>query len=174
MGRGFDPLRSCNEILLAGGFAVEERKLNALGSVLVAETLYALVLVCEASSNTLTERAEDAQSALTHLAARHPSPRSWDLYVVLVVDDPSEPGLELIREEIEADTRYARKLVVTGGRDSAELRLRPLLPLRPVPHIELSDPLAAVRDYLLAADVDVHDVDAAIASFGRDGEVTLA
>jgi hypothetical protein len=169
-----DLLEGCNEILLAGGFAVEERELNALGCVLVAETLYALVLVCEASSNTLVERAEDAQSALTHLAARHPSPRSWDLYVVLAVDDPSDPSFELIREEVEGNTRYARKLVVSGGRDSAELRLRPLLPLRPVPHIELSNPLAAVRDYLLAAEVDVHDVDAAISSFGRDGEVTLA
>ncbi len=166
-------LKHCHDILVDGAFAVEEQDIDSLGSVLVAETLYALVLVTEASSETLIRRSEDAQSALTHLAARHPSPRSWDLYVVLVVTDPADPNFEMIREELEADTRYARKLVVTDGYDATELRLRPLLPLHPIPHIELADPLGAVRDYLLGAEVDPEIVDAAMVSFIRDGEVTI-
>lgn len=166
-------LQHAHDVLVEGAFVVEEQDIDSLGTVLIAETLYALVLVTDASSDMLVGRAEDAQSTLTHLAARHPSPRSWDLYVVLVVTDPGDPDFEMIREELEADTRYARKLVVAGGQEDAELRLRPLLPLHPIPHIELADPLGAVRGFLLDAEIDPEIVDAATTSFMRNGEVMI-
>lgn len=166
-------LRRCNEVLIGGGFTVDEQDVDSLGRVLVAETLYALVLVAETSSEALIRCAEDAQTTLTHLAARHPSPRSWDLYVVLLVTDPGDPQFEVIREGLEADTRYARKLVLAGGHEVAELRLQPLLPLRSIPHIELADPLRAVREYLLTTEVEPELIDAAMTSFARSGEVAI-
>ena len=52
---------------------------------------------------------------LTTVAAEHPSARRWDLYVVAIVPQGATPLHDTIRETVEHDTRYARKLVVAGA-----------------------------------------------------------
>lgn len=170
MIRVADELEHCRAVLTDAGYDLDAREINGLGPVLLAETLYALVMVAAVPEEGVERFVEDAQGSLTHIAAIHPSPRSWDLYLVLVVNTSRYDD---IREAFEADTRYARKFVVTGERRQIERLLRPLLPLRAVPEVELTDSLQAVRDELLEAGVDKDLVDAAIASFERTSEITV-
>jgi hypothetical protein len=79
---------------------------------------------------------------------------------------------EQFRERYAGDTRYARKFIVGGDRDAIERSLRSLLPLSPLPEIELADPLGAVRDQLLKTDLDPV-IEEAIASFTRTSEVRV-
>lgn len=171
--RAADALADTHDVLVGGGFAVERRELDRLGPVLIAETPYALVMALGAEpDDTMHERVEDAQAVLTQLAAEHPSPRSWDLYLVLVVAD-NPRHYDQVREAFEADTRYARKLVVTGDRGTTEGMLRSLLPLHPIPYLELADPLRAVREHLLQSALEPSLVDAALASFESKGQVEI-
>jgi hypothetical protein len=172
MMRRVDKLELAGSVLADGGFTLESREIDGLGCVIIAETIYALAMIISAPLNGLEERVDDAQAALTRLAAIHPSPRSWDLYLVLVVDDDSQSH-ERIREIYESDTHYARKLVVGGDRKEVERSLSSLLPLREIPEIELADPLTAVRDQLLAAATDPDLVEAAISSFARTSEIEI-
>jgi hypothetical protein len=153
------------EILSKNGFAVRRGD-----DEVIAENVYALVMVVEVPTESRTELIDDAQARLTQLAASRPSARRWDLYLVLAVD-PNR--YDEIREAYEADTRYARKLIITGGPDRLEKLLRPLLPLRPTPEIALADPLAEVKRHLLASDVPEDLADAAVRSFREEGEVRV-
>jgi hypothetical protein len=170
MIRVADELEHSRAVLADARYDLDAREIDGLGSVLLAETLYALVMVVAVPEEEIERFVDDAQATLTHIAAIHPSPRSWDLYLVLVVD---RARYDDIREAFEADTRYARKLVVTGGRRQTERLLRPLLPLRAVPEIELTDPLRAVRDQLLAAGLSEDLVDTALSSFERTSEIRV-
>jgi hypothetical protein len=170
MIRAADELEHCRAVLTQAGYDVDAREMDGLGPVLLAETLYALVMVAAVPEDDVERFVEDAQASLTHIAAIQPSPRSWDLYLVLVVD---ATRYDDIREAFEADTRYARKLIVTGGRSQTERLLRPLLPFRAVPEVELTDPLRAVRDELLEAGVEEDLVAVAIGSFERTSEITV-
>ncbi len=170
MIRVADQLELCRAVLTDAGYDLDAREIDGLGLVVLAETLYALVMVAAVPEEDVERFVEDAQATLTHIAAIHPSPRSWDLYLVLVVD---AARYDQIRETFETDTRYARKLVVTGGRRVTERLLRPLLPLRAVPEVELIDPLRAVRDELLEAGVDKDLADAAVSSFERISEIIV-
>jgi hypothetical protein len=166
-------LDDCRTILATGGYEVATQKFDGT-PVLLAETLYALVMVVVVPDEDVDRFVEEAQARLTQLAATHPSPRRWDLYLVLVVDaDPRR--YHAVRERFESDTRYARKLVVTSDHDGRlEQLLRPLLPLRPLPDIALAAPLAAVHRQLLVEGVESGLADAAVKSFSDTGEVNVA
>jgi hypothetical protein len=173
MIRAVDALEPLRAVLHDGGYAVEPQDLPALGLALLAETEHALVLCITAVWDTVEEDLEEAQARLTRLAAIHPSPRSWDLYVVAVItDDRDDPR----REMLEGDTRYARKLILVGVGQSttrAERALLSLLPLRPTARFTATDPLAGVRDELLAQGVEADVADTALASFVSAGRVDV-
>ncbi len=161
--------------LLAGGYTVQEIEREATGNALVAETPYALVLCFEAEWEQLEDRVEQVQAELTNMAAEHPSPRSWDLYVVVVLQQVDR-RFDAVREAIENDIRYARKIVVPltdGTRAEAERALRPLLPLKPITELPLIDPLQAVRRELLELKVDAQLVEAAVRGFEHNSEVRV-
>jgi hypothetical protein len=164
-------IAECRDILAAGGYEVGTREVAGT-PILLAETLYALVMVVEVPEDEVERFVEEAQAQLTQLAATHPSPRRWDLYLVLVVEGNTR-RYHALREHFLSDTRYARKLVVTDDNGRLEQLLRPLLPLRPLPDIALEDPLAAVRRQLRAEDIDPDLIDVAVRSFERTGEVTI-
>jgi hypothetical protein len=165
-------LDDCRIILATGGYDVATQEFNDT-PVLLAETLYALVMVVVVPDEDVDRFIEEAQAHLTQLAATHPSPRRWDLYLVLVVDaDPRR--YHAVRERFEPDTRYARKLVVTTDHDGRlEQLLRPLLPLRPLPDIALTEPLADVHRQLLVEGVEPRLADAAVKSFSDTGEIKV-
>lgn len=165
-------LRTARTILEKGGYVVEERTYDET-PFLLAETLYSLVMVVSVPTEEIDTFVEQMQAHLTQLAALHPSARRWDLYVVLVVDGNSD-RVDEVRERFEADTRYARKLVVTQRDGRLRDYLLPLLPLEPSPDIGLSAPLEELRRELLAERVDVEIVDAAIRSFEVHGEVRVS
>lgn len=164
----FDDVRA---VLAEGGFEMEERDFEGLGPVLIAETRLALVMAIELPAVDWAPFLEDAQARLTALAAAHPSPRSWDLYLVSIHGDV-EQG-QWARAAYAADTGYARKLFITGERQDIERSLRCLLPLRPLPEIKLADSLAVVQEKLLAAGVEPAVASAAISSFADTSEVQI-
>ncbi|MDA0183173.1 hypothetical protein OJ997_22880 [Solirubrobacter phytolaccae] len=172
-----EELASIGRVLETGGFAVETRALQRLGATLLAETPHALVLVTEAEWDTVVQTVEDAQATLTEIAGREPSPRSWDLYVIVAIRTAADAANDLIREQLEHDTRYARKLILAGPaieEDEAVTRaLLPLLPLRATESISLENPLDAVRQALLADGQDEALVKAAMRSFEATGEVKI-
>jgi hypothetical protein len=171
--RAADALEPFRAALLDGDYDVEVRELPGLGPVLLAETRYALVLCLSSSWEAATQRTEEAQAALTQLAAEHPSPRSWDLYLVLVAEEDHDSPE---REALESDTRYARKLVATGVGDSparAEQALRPLLPLRGAAKFDAIDPIEAVRAELVGQGIDPALADTALGSFLSGGEIVV-
>jgi hypothetical protein len=172
MIRPADPLEHCRAVLDAGGYDIDFRDEGALGEVLLAETDHALVMAIVVPDGDPHCFVEDAQATLTHHAAVHPSPRRWDLYLVLVVAG-EDRRYDEVRDAFESDTRYARKLVVTGDRGATERALRLLLPLRPVPEIELTDPLGTVRTKLIDAGLDAALADVAVSSFAQTAEVQI-
>jgi hypothetical protein len=173
MIRSAEALENCRAVLAAGDYDVEFRDEKALGPVLLAETLYALVMAVIVPDEDPAHFVDDAQATMTRYAAVHPSPRSWDLYLVLVVPEDRH-RYEAMRDAFESDTRYARKLVVTGDRGTTERLLRLLLPLRPVPEIELTDPLRTVQSKLVDLGLDSTLVDTAVSSFNKGGEVQVS
>ena len=163
-------------VLAAGGFTVEFQSLGGIGTCLVAETHEALVLCASADWETVGDVVERAQATLTNLAALHPSPRSWDLYVVAAIESVADDAQELLRERLEHDTRYARKFVLAGNlRDAGAVTrgLLPLLPLRPATTVELADPVDTLREELLEAGADRDAVELATSSFRATGEVEV-
>jgi hypothetical protein len=172
MIRPADALEHCRAVLMAGGYDVDFSEEEGLGPVLLAETLYALVMAVVVPEDGTERFVEEAQATLTRYAAAHPSPRSWDLYLVLVVPGDNQ-SYDAVRDAVESDTRYARKLVVTGDRATTERILRLLLPLRPVAQIELTEPLGAMRAMLVGAHIEVTLADAALSSFAETGEVHI-
>ncbi len=173
MIRAVDALEPLRAVLLEGGYAVEPQDLSDFGPTLLAETEHALVLCIIATWDAAEDYVEEAQARLSRLAAIHPSPRSWDLYVVLVItDDRDDP----LREMLESDTRYARKLVLVGIGESttrAERALLALLPLRPTARFAATDPLTALREELRTEGVDPALADTALASFASTGRVDI-
>jgi hypothetical protein len=164
-------LRNARVILEEGGYLVGKRTYGET-SFLLAETLYSLVMVVSVPTDEIDRFVDQMQAHLTQQAALHPSARRWDLYLVLVVGGDSG-HVDAVRERFEADTRYARKLVVTQRDGRLRDYLRPLLPLEPSPDISLSAPLREMRRELLAERVDADIVEAAIRSFEVHGEVRI-
>jgi hypothetical protein len=172
-----DTLESVARVLSRGRFDVDRLDLRGLGTCLLAETPHALVLCLVGDWDTLAATVDEAQAILTNLAAQHPSPRSWDLYLVVCVQRTANEAQELLREDLEHDTRYARKFVLAGrpAEDAAvERALRPLLPLRQAPSMELTDPLESVRSELLAHGADPDLVDKAMKSYRATGDIKIA
>lgn len=167
-----DPLERCRIALRNASFAVEEREVADLGVVLIAETAYALVISVACEWDDVLLRSDKAQVELTRIAAIHPSARSWDLYVVLVMG-PSRSGSEQIRERLESDTSYARKLVITGP-SATERRLLALKPLMNLPSLEPVEPLRELQRRLIAARIAPWVIDQAITSFADDGHVDIS
>ena len=119
------------------------------------------------------------QAALTQLAAEAPSPRSWDLYLLVHVrGQVTDPADELLLDEIAADTRYVRKFVrIQVDREDdhgVDRALRPLLPFRPTPQFDLGEPLEALRTELYALNAPESLVDMAITSFQSNSTVKIA
>ncbi len=164
-------IEECGKILAADGYEVGLREFHG-APVLLAETIFALVMVVELPDEDVDRFVDEAQAHLTQLAATHPSPRRWDLYLVLAVKGDAR-RYEAVRERFEHDTRYARKLVVTDDHERLGQLLSPLLPLRPLPDIALEEPEAAIRRELEMHGIDGDVVDAALSSFVRTGEVTI-
>lgn len=171
--RAVDSLEPFRTILADGGYRVDDIELPEIGPAILAETPYALVLCIITSWQDALGHVENAQAALTRLSAEHPSPRSWDLYVVVVVDEDADDS---VRVQLECDTRYARKLVAVGvaGRPAlAERALLSLRPLRGAAQPEPIEPLAALRRELDSLGVDEALAGAALSSFASSGQVTL-
>lgn len=162
-------------VLEDAGYTVEELEADAVGKVVLAETPYALVACVAADWEGVVERTDAAQAWLTTLAAAHPSARRWDLYVVVAVSSPETPLHDALREAIESDTRYARKLVVAGVRDAAETArgVRALLPLQPPAEIARIDAVEAIRAGLAEQGIADDLVDAAVEEFSRSSEVRI-
>jgi hypothetical protein len=90
---------------------------------------------------------------------------------------PPGPAEEAIVEEIEADTRYARKFVrvviPSDDPEALEKALRPLLPLHPAPEFDLVEPLEALRTELYELDISHEVADAALNAFSQNDEVVV-
>jgi hypothetical protein len=172
---GSDDLTLLRAVLEDGGYVVDVVELEGVGDGLLAETPYALVSAIGARWEDVEERVIAAQASLTTVAAEHPSARRWDLYVVAAVPRGDTPMHDTIRERIENDTRYARKLVVAGARDkeSAERGVRALLPLRPPADIPRIDALEAIRAGLAERGVHAALVQAALEAFASQSEVRI-
>ena len=175
----FASLNDFADVLRSSGYEVAFRSFAASERVLLAESPYALVCCFEASQwGDLSQRVSDVQAELTQLAAGAPSPRRWDLYVVVhMLTRPPGPAEEALAEALEADTRYARKFIrVTipqGDLEPLEIALLPLLPLRPAPEFDLVEPVEVLRRELYDLNVP-HDVaDAALAAFSQNDEVAV-
>jgi hypothetical protein len=163
-------------VLQEGQYNVDVIECEGLGSCVLAETSEALVLCVLGEWETLEPTVSEAQAELTHVAAREPSPRSWDLYVVVGIPQFADEAHEVRRERIEHDTRYARKFVVAGqwsDGDALRRALRPLLPLRSLASVHLDDPLSTMRAALLARDQDEALVDRALSSYRASGEIEV-
>lgn len=171
----FEDLASALE---AGGYAVQRGEL-AGEPALLAETPYALVACMEVETcDGLADRVSDVQAALTQFAAQAPSPRQWDLYLLVhVLVPPTDPVNEALLETIEADTRYVRKFVRVAidldYSDAVDRALRPLLPLRPAAQFDLSDPLDTLRLELHGLKLSDDLASAALDAFERRGEVSV-
>ncbi len=160
-------------VLEKAHYTVQTIEFDEIGVALAAETPYALVLCFQAEWDGLEQQVEQAQALLTQLAATHPSPRSWDTYVVAVLEN-SDSRFDSVRERLESDTRYARKIlaVATHGKGAeVERAIRLLLPLRLSPDFPQIDPLEAIRAELLELGVDTQVVSAAIEGFAQNSEV---
>ena len=175
----FASLQNFADVFRSSGYAVDFGHFEAAEPVLLAESPYALVCCFEASEwGDLLQRVSDVQAELTQLAARAPSPRRWDLYVVVhMLTRAPGPAQEALAEAIEADTRYTRKFIrMTIPRDDLkplETALRPLLPLRPAAVFDLIEPVEALRRELYDLDVPHGVADVALAAFVQDDEVEV-
>lgn len=162
-------------LLSAAGYDVATHDLASASAVL-AETPYALVACVEFTDwENLDEHVFDVQGALTQFASDSPSARNWDLYVVALLLTPAaEAANRALAEEIEGDTRYARKFVrVAVSQDDLDRALRPLLPLRPPADLAIRDPLEELREELETLNVADDLADVAVDSFRRDERVEV-
>jgi hypothetical protein len=166
------------EVLRNSGYTIEYGELAGV-KVLLGETPYALVACMEAESwDDLARRVSDVQAALTQLASQAPSPRRWDLYLVVhVLVRAASAAEEATADELEADTHYVRKFVRTAvdlERDgSLDRALRPLLPLRTTPEFDVTEPLDVLRQELHDLRLPDDVADAAIDAFRRGKEITV-
>jgi hypothetical protein len=168
-------LADISALLEAAGYHVEGRHLADYPAVL-AESPYALVACVELDGWTdLEDKVFDVQGALTRIAQQAPSPRSWDLYVVALLESlPPNSEHRALVEGVEADTRYARKFVRAGlHQDGLERALRPLLPLRPPADLAIRDPLEELRAELRTLAIDDALATVAVASFAKTDTVEI-
>jgi hypothetical protein len=172
---GSGALALLREVLEDGGYVVDAVEFEGVGDALLAETPYALVSAVAAGWEDLEERVAAAQASLTTVGAEHPSARRWDLYLIAVVPRGTTPLHDTIRETVENDTRYARKLVVAGADDkvNAERAVRALLPLQPPADIPRIDALEAIRAGLAEEGVDAALAEAALNAFASRSEVQI-
>jgi hypothetical protein len=172
---GSGALALLREVLEDGGYVVEVVEFEGVGDALLAETPYALICAVSTGWEDLEERVAAAQASLTMVGAEHPSARRWDLYVIAVVPRGATPLHDTIRETIESDTRYARKLVVAGADEkvSAERAVRALLPLQPPADIPPINALEAIRAGLAEEGVDAALAEAALKTFASRSEVQI-
>lgn len=168
-------LPDVERLLSNAGYAIGHAELAEVPA-LIAESPYALIACAEFDDwEALEERIFDVQSALTRVAARAPSARNWDLYVLaLVIAEGRDAAHRAIAEAIEGDTRYARKFVrVHVRRGGLERALRPLLPLALAADLEIGNPFEELREELRSLEVDDADADAAVESFRRNQVVEV-
>jgi hypothetical protein len=162
-------------LLESAGYELQEREFADVKATLAA-TPYALVACVELNDwAQMDQRVFDVQADLTELAEEVPSARSWDLYLVVMVEEaPVNPAQRALIEAIEGDTHYARKFI-HAGIDVKDLdkALRPLLPLRPPADFEIADPIEELRSELLAIGVEGATVEQALGSFASEDEVEL-
>ena len=124
------------------------------------------------------ELVSDLQAELTRLAINgERTSIRWDLYVLVHVRAPHlQPIDSELLEQVESDTKYARKFVrVNLTRDPAVIdrALRPFLPLRAAALLDVADPVGLVRTELLHQGLDAELVEHAVAAFRETGEVTV-
>ncbi len=169
-------LSDLEEQLSAAGYDVRRRDL-AKTEVLLGESPYALVACFEADGwEKLEETVFDVQTEMTRIAAGDSAGRVWDIYVVAFVHAPAaDADQTALREAIEADTRYARKLVRAAvPREALDRALRPLLPLRDPVGLEVADPLDELREELHALPVADEVADAALVAFASTDSVEVS
>jgi hypothetical protein len=165
-------------VLTDAGYLTERRAIGPDAiPALLAETPEAFIAVVEVEArDELAGLADQAQAALTHVAAAAPSLRMWDLYLLLHVLQPTgrDDDFDLTVEQLESDTSYARKLVrVAMTPDRLGDALRALLPIRAVPTFDTEKPLELLLAELVELGVERDTAAAAIASFQTDEEMTL-
>ncbi|MHB1537003.1 MAG: hypothetical protein ACYCUM_08845 [Solirubrobacteraceae bacterium] len=157
-------------------YDVQRRQL-AKTDVLLGESPYALVACFELDGwEQLEETIFDVQTEMTRIAAGDSAGRMWDIYVVAFVHAPAANAAQTaLREAVEADTRYARKLVRAAvPREALDRALRPLLPLREPMGLELADPLDELRGELHALPVANEIADVALAAFASTDSVEIS
>lgn len=162
--------------LSAAGYVVQRRKL-ANTDLLLGESPYALVACFELDGwEQLEETTFEVQTEMTRIAAGDSAGRMWDIYVVAFVRAPAANADQAaLREAIEGDTRYARKLVRAAvPRGALERALRPLLPLHEPMGLELADPLYELRGELHALPVANEIADVALAAFASTDSVEIS
>jgi hypothetical protein len=166
-------------LLRDSGYEVTYDTFANAQSVLIAESLYALVCCFETSDwDGLQIAVSDVQAELTQLSAKSTSARMWDLYLVAhMLSRPPTKVTETLADQIEADTHYARKfvrvLVPNNDFESLKKALRPLLPLDSANEFNLVEPLEVLKKELFDLNVPHEDVVAALDSFSTNGEVIL-
>lgn len=169
-------LSDVEEQLSTAGYAVQRRQL-AETEVLLGESPYALVACFELQGwEGLEETVFDVQTEMTRIAAGDSAGRVWDIYVVVFISVPAADAYQTaLREVIEADTRYARKLVRPAiSQEALDRALRPLLPLCDPMGLEVADPLNELRQELHALPVADEVADAALTAFANTDSVQVS
>jgi hypothetical protein len=169
-------LSDVEERLGAAGYEMQHRNLAKI-DILLGESPYALVACFELDGwELLEETIFDVQTEMTRIAADDSAGRVWDIYVVAFVHAPAANANQTaLRETIEADTRYARKLVRAAvPQEALDRALRPLLPLREPTGFEVADPLDELREELHALPVANEVADAALAIFASTDSVEMS
>jgi hypothetical protein len=162
--------------LASASYAVDIRPLGRFSRVLLAENPYALVACVETETwSGLTEVVSDLQAELTHLARADASPKRWDLYVVVHVRAGELRSVDgVLIEQIESDTRFARKFVrvnMLRDPDVLDRALRPFLPLRAPMPLSVPNPMEVLRSELVDHGLDEALVEFVFDSFESTGEV---
>jgi hypothetical protein len=142
----------------------------------LAETPYALVGCVELNDwDRLAERVFDVQAALTRVAGEAPSPITWDLYLIALVQVPARSVADRAAVEvIEGDTRYARKFVHAAlGMEVLERALRPFLPLMDPVELMLGEPMEDLLEELIDLKVEEGIARAAVESFKAKDTVEI-
>lgn len=178
MSVGLVSLEDFASVLRGAGFMIQFEPL-AGREVLLAETPYELAACVEMDGwEGLREHVFDVQAAFTRFAGQAPSAKRWDLYLFVHVLRPrTDSWAEQVIEEIETDTRYARKYVRVAVRadepQALQIALRPLLPLQSAAEFHLTEPLEALRTELNQLKLPQDVTDAALRSFSAENEVRV-
>lgn len=147
-------------VLDRNGYQVTTRIADGNVTYALASSAYLMLALFEPRDNSaILEDLAAVQSALTHQMTMTRSELRWDLYVLVELQSAEEdPVFQERREQLESDTRYARKIVRANIAHqqvgATERALAPFLPLSmPEPFDDL-DPLKAMAVELRGQGVD--------------------